>query len=136
LAPEPSEEAVEGAPSHVIDPNDIDTVVVPARADGMEAVFLGEQRWHHVRIHGAMRPQIKYIAAYQTAPISAITHAAPVKSIEPWKDTDKVVINFSEPAREIGPIRLVKAGRVKAPQNLTYANWSRLQAAKSLDDLW
>jgi hypothetical protein len=38
-------------------------------------------------VHGSIRPQIKYIAVYRTGAVSAITHIAPVKSIEPWKDT-------------------------------------------------
>ena len=117
-------------------PGEIDTLVVPAREDGFQEVFLGENRWYAVRIHGTMRPQIKFIAGYQVAPISAITHIAPVKSIEPWKDTGKVVVNFTEPAREIGPIPLVKDGRVKAPQNLRYTSRERLDAAKTLDDIW
>jgi len=70
------------------------------------------------------------------APISAITFIAPVKSIEPWKDTNKVVVNFAEPAREIGPIPLVKGGRVKALQNLRYTSRGRLETAKTLDDIW
>ncbi len=80
---------------------DIDTVVVPALEDGFRRLFLGENRWHEVRIHGSMRPQIKYIAAYQVAPISAVTHLAPVKSIAPWKDSGKFVLDFAEPAHEI-----------------------------------
>lgn len=115
---------------------EIDTVVVPAKPDGHKETFLGEDRWHAVRIHGTMRPQIKYIATYQIAPISAITYIAPVKSIEPWKDSNKVVLNFSEHAQEIGPIKLVKKGKVKALQNLRYTNRKRLLAAKTLDDVW
>jgi hypothetical protein len=116
---------------------DVDTVVVPARTDGAQKVFLGEDRWHEIRLHGSMRPQIKYIALYQVHPECAITHVAPVKSIEPWKNTGKYVVNFSEPAREIGPIRLVrKAGRVKALQNLRYTTLKRLMSAKTLDDIW
>ena len=45
-------------------PEEIDTVVVPAREEGFKEIFLGENRWRAVRIHGTMRPQIKYIAAY------------------------------------------------------------------------
>ena len=119
-----------------IETGEVDTVVVPARADGVQAVFLGENRWYAIRIHGTMRPQIKHIALYQVAPESAITHVAPVKSIEPWKDTAKYVVNFSASAREIGPIKLVKGGRVKALQNLRYTTLKRLQAAKTLDDIW
>jgi hypothetical protein len=122
--------------SNTIDPLEVDTVVVPAREDGFQEVFLGEQRWYAVRIHGSMRPQIKYIAAYRVAPESAITHMAPVKSIEAWKDTDKVVLNFAEPARQIGPVLLVRGGKVKALQNLRYTTYSRLLIAKTLDDLW
>lgn len=70
------------------------------------------------------------------APISVITHIAPLKSIEPWKDSRKYVVNFSEPAENIGPIPLVKGGRVKAPQAPRYASRQRLLAAKSLDEVW
>jgi hypothetical protein len=115
---------------------DVDTVVVPAREEGFREVFLGENRWHAVRIHGAMRPQIKYAAGYQVAPISAITHIAPVSSIEPWKGQDRVVINFAEPAKEIGPIPFVKGGRVRPLQNLRYTTKTRLEASKTLDDVW
>lgn len=116
--------------------SEVDTVVVPAREDGFRDVFLGENRWYKVRIHGTMRPQIKYIAVYQVAPVMAITHIAPVKSIEPWKDTGKYVVNFSEPAREIGPVMLVPKGRVKALQSLRYTTRRRLEAAKNLDEVW
>src|SRR5208337_479665 len=98
-------------------PDEIDTVVVPAREEGFQETFLGEHRWYQVRIHGSVRPQIKYIAGYQVAPIQAITHIARVKSIEPWRDSGKFVLNFSEPAQPIGPIPLVKGGRVKAPMS-------------------
>jgi hypothetical protein len=118
------------------DASEVDTVVVPAREEGFQEVFLGEDSWYAIRLHGTMRPQIKYIAAYQVAPVSAITHIAPVKSIEPWKDTGKFVVYFTEPAKEIGPIALVKGGRVKALQNIRYTTREKLMAAKNLEDLW
>jgi len=119
-----------------IDTTTVDTVVVPAREEGFQDVFLKENRWHAVRIHGTMRPQIKYIAAYRVAPVSAITHIAPVRSIEPWKDTAKFVLNFAEPAKEIVPIPLVKGSRGKALQNLRYTNRQTIEQAKTLDDIW
>jgi hypothetical protein len=118
------------------DPTDLDTVVVPARDDGFQETFLGQNRWYAVRIHGSMRPQIKYAAAYRVAPISAITHVATVKIIEPWKETGKFVLEFAGPPKEIPPIPMVKGGRVLSFQNLRYTNFNRLIAAKSLDDLW
>jgi len=117
-------------------PSEVDTVVVPSHDDGFEQVFLGENRWYAIRIHGSMRPQIKYLAVYRVAPTSAITHIAPVKSIEPWKDSNKFVLNFSEPAKPIGPIPMVKGGRVQTFQGMRYTTKSRLEAAKTLDDLW
>jgi len=119
-----------------VDASEIDTVVVPAREDGFRAVFLNENRWYQIRLHGAMRPQIKYIAAYQVAPVSAITHIAPVRSIEPWKDSGKFVVNFAEPAKQIGPIPLIRGGRVRQLQSLRYTTRAHLESAKSLDDVW
>jgi hypothetical protein len=83
-----------------------------------------------------MRDQIKNIAIYRVAPISAITHLAPVRSIEPWKDSGKYVINFAEPAKAIGPIPLVKNGKIKSLQNLRYTTRDRLIAAKTMDEIW
>jgi len=120
----------------LITQEDIDTVVVPAREDGFQDTFIKENRWYAIRIHGTMRPQIKYIAVYQVAPQSAITYVAPVSSIEPWGDTKKFVVNFAEPARKIGPISLKRNGIVKALQNLRYTNYERLVHAQSLDDIW
>ncbi len=129
-------EVEQASPRRQLDLSAIDTVVVPARDDGFQDVFIRENRWMAVRIHGTMKPQIKYIAAYRVAPVSAITHIAPVRSIEPWKDTGKFVVDFTEPAHEIGPISLVKGGRAKALQNLRYTNREALEKAKTLDDLW
>ena len=118
------------------DIDEIDTVVVPAKKGGFQQVFLGERRWYAIRIHPLRRSQIKFIAGYQVAPISAITHIAAVSSIEPWKDTGKCVVNFKARAREIGPISLVKEGRVKGLMGLRYAKKAKLDAAKTLDDVW
>lgn len=118
------------------DLSEVDTIVVPAREDGFVETFLGENRWYAMRISGTMRPQIRYIAAYRVAPTSAITHIAPVRSIKPWKDSGKYLVNFAQPARPIGPIGLKKSGRVKAPQSPRYTVRRLLEGAKTLDDLW
>ncbi len=129
------EDAVEGV-SKPVDMGELDTIVVPAREDGFQETFLGKDCWYAIRIHGTMRPQIKYIAAYRIRPISAITHIAPVHSIEPWKETGKYIVKFAEPAQEIDPIRLVKKGRVRALQNIRYTSIDRLRTAKTMDDVW
>lgn len=118
------------------DPDELDTVVVPAHDGGFQEIFLGQNRWHAVRIHGTMRPQIKYLAAYRVAPVSAITHVAPVARIEPWAAAPgKFVVEFSEPAKELTPVPMVRGGRVQSFQNLRYTSFKRLSMARSLDDL-
>ncbi len=119
-----------------VDASEIDTIVVPARDDGFDEVFIGEDRWHAIRIHGTMRPQIKYIAAYRVKPTSAITHIAEVKSIEPWWDTGKFVVNFVAPAQPIGPIPLGAKAKGKAPQAPRYTSRKRLESAKTIQDIW
>lgn len=105
---------MEAKPSARADLSDIDTVVVPARREGFQEVFIAENCWYKIRLHGSMRPQIRYIVVYRVAPVSAITHIAEVKSIEPWEDSEKFVVNFSGTAKEIGPIPFVKGGRIKS----------------------
>jgi len=117
-----------------LDPSEIDTIVVPARDDGFNEVFLGENRWWEIRMHSSMIPKIKYIAVYRVAPKSAITHIARVSSIDQWRDTTKYVVNFAEPATEIGPIDLVPKGNVKAPQAPRYTSKVRLDTARNLDE--
>ena len=117
-----------------LDPSEIDTIVVPARDDGFNEVFIGENRWWAIRVHSSMTPKIKYIAVYRVAPESSITHMAPVSSIEQWKDTNKYVVNFAKAATEIGPIRLVPKSNVKAPQAPRYTSKERLEAARNLDE--
>lgn len=119
-----------------LDRSEIDTIVVPAREEGFQEVFLGEDRWYQIRINGSMIPRIKYIAAYVTSPVSAITHIAEVASIEPWKDSSKYVVNFAEPAKKLKPIKLVRKGKVKGPQAPRYTSFERLQSASNLDHVF
>ena len=119
-----------------LDPEEIDSVVVPAREDGFQSVFLSENRWYAVRLHSSMIPKLRYIAVYRVAPISAITHIAPIKSIEPWKDSGKYVITFDEAAKEIGPLKLVPKGHTKPLQGLRYTSRKRIVGASSLDQVF
>ena len=122
------------ASTKTIDPSEIDTIVVPARKDGFEETFIGGNCWYAIRVHASMIPKIKHIAAYQVAPVSAVTHIAKVESIEQWKDSNKYILRFTEPAKKIEPIKLVSKGRVKALQNSRYTSIERLKKAKTLED--
>jgi hypothetical protein len=48
-----------------------------------------------------MLDTIKYIAGYQTAPISAITHYAHVERIESYGDNNKYKVIFYQPAKAL-----------------------------------
>lgn len=114
--------------------SEIDTVIVPAQKEGFERVFLGEHCWHAIRLSGGMLPKIKYIAAYQTQPISAITHYAPVDRIEPYGENGKYRLIFSEPAKSIAPIPFSDAspGAMQGPR---YTSLRKLKTAAKLSDV-
>jgi hypothetical protein len=108
---------------------------VPAQKDGFDSVFLGQNAWWAIRIGSGMIPKIKYIAAYQSQPVRALTHVAPVASIEPYGEDGKYKLLFSEPAKPIGPIPFADApsGAMQGPRYTTYA---RLMSAKKITDLF
>ncbi len=114
---------------------DIDTIVVPAREDGFNEVFIGENAWYSIRLNASMIPKIKYVAAYEVAPISAITHIAEVKSIEQYKDTNKYILKFTEPAEKIKKVSIGKI-KGKAPQSPRYSSRARILSAGSLDEVF
>ena len=112
-----------------------DTIVVPAQQEGFENVFLGQDCWHAIRIAGGMLDKIKYIAVYQPNPVSAITHYAPVSQIEPYGESGKYKLVFSEKAKPIGPIAFGDAttGSMQIPR---YTTIDRLRKAKTLSDIF
>ena len=112
-----------------------DTVIVPAQEDGFTDVFLGQNCWYAIRIGGGKLNEIKYIAAYQTAPISAITYYAEVESIEAYGDGGKYKLNFKSPAKKITPIDFGKAksGSLQGPR---YTDLETLLKAKTIKDIF
>lgn len=108
-----------------------DTIVVPAQKEGFERVFLGENRWYAIRLNRRWIPQLKRIAAYQSRPVSAVTHVAEVARIEPFEDTGKFVVVFKGPAQEIDPIP-VSEGKY-APQGPVLVKYDKLLSSKTLD---
>lgn len=122
-------------PVAVKDSEHFDTVVVPARADGFKARFINEHCWFAIRIYAKHIPRLKYIAAYQVAPVAAITHVAEIDKIEPYGDTGKYMLRFKGPAQVITAIARGADSSVtlQAPR---YALRSKLLAAKNLDGVW
>lgn len=102
-------EIEETSPKVKID--ELDTIIVPSRDEGFNRVFLGENCWYSLKISSSMLSKIKYIAAYETAPISAINYYAEVLSIEKYKDTNKYIIYFKDNAIKL--INLFKLARIR-----------------------
>jgi hypothetical protein len=134
----PSMSPVARATAHPVavkDSDQFDTVVVPARPEGFKARFINEHCWFAIRIHAKHIPRLKYIAAYQVAPVAAITHVAEIDKIEPYGDSGKYMLRFKGPALAITPIARGADSSVtlQAPR---YALRSKLLAAKNLDGVW
>lgn len=113
---------------------DFDTIIVPAQEDGFKEVFIQANCWYAIRIGGGNLKKIQYIAAYQTAPISAITHYAEVESIEPFGDGKKYKLNFRGSAIEIPsiPFADAKKGSMQGPR---YAKLQKILKAKKLSEI-
>lgn len=110
-----------------------DTIIVPARKDGFQRVFLGEDRWHAIRISPGMRDRIKHIAGYQIAPISAVTHMAEVAQIRPYGTNGKFEVVFKEPAKKLAKPIKTKDGRY-APYGPVYVQRNKLLKSRYLED--
>lgn len=109
-----------------------DTIIVPAREDGFQETFIGENQWYAIRIGAAMKERIQYIAAYRVAPRSAVTHIAEIAEIRPYKDTGKYLVAFKGPAQEIGPIKVKEPKN--SPQGPVYVRRDALEKATFLED--
>jgi hypothetical protein len=88
----------------------------------------------HVHRLEALARQLAGATANAEAMAAAITHVAPVASIEPYGDSGKYKLIFSEPAKTIGPVPFGNApsGTMQGPRYTTY---ERLQKAKTVSDL-
>jgi hypothetical protein len=109
-----------------------DTIIIPAREEGFQAEFINNNRWFAIRIGAAMKDRIKYIAAYQVAPISAITHIAEIQEIKPYQDTGKYLVIFKNAATKIKDIKAKDPG--KSPQGPVYAKYNDLMKVEFLDE--
>jgi hypothetical protein len=112
-----------------------DTIVVPAREEGFRQRFLGENCWFAVRIDARHIAKLKFIAAYQVAPVAAITHLAEIDVIVPYNETGKYMLKFKGTPTGIAPIPRLKDSEVNM-QSARYALRDKLLSAKNLDEIW
>lgn len=113
------------------------TIIVPARKEGFEQVFMNENQWYDVRISEEKRKKIRYIAAYEVAPRSGIQYIAEVEKdgiipsdnyIGYWK------IKFKEGSLHSYP-EIKKNKGAFPPRNIIYVSKKKLDEADNLDDL-
>lgn len=116
---------------------EIDTIVCPAQEDGFNEVFLKEHRWFQIRIHPSKILKIKYLAMYESAPISAINYIGEVKEIKPYKNTGRYEVVLKGPARKLNtPIKLSDDNSNIAPQAPRYTISSLFEGATKLEDIF
>ncbi len=130
---EPKASTVGVSPTPQTDGSDT-VIIVPAQRDNFEKLFLHEDCWHAIRIAGGKLDRIRYIAAYQTQPVAAVTHYAPVDRIEPYGEEGKYKVIFSEKAKPINQIPFGDAPRA-AIMGPRYTTFAQLMTGKKLTDL-
>ncbi|MBP6013482.1 MAG: hypothetical protein KBA31_14750 [Alphaproteobacteria bacterium] len=111
---------------------EFDTIVVPTPTGEFNRVFVGQGCWYPLKMAARKAGKVKWTAAYETAPKSAITHIARVRSVKQRADgTYKVV--FDGRVKRIRPIPF---GGVRGGiRRLRYTTQRKLQSAKSIRDL-
>jgi hypothetical protein len=115
--------------------NDIDTIIVAAQKEGFDGVFLRQHRWFPVRISKGMLSRIKWVAAYQTRPLSAVTHIAKVREIRGYGLSHKYELIFDGEAQPIHPILLAEESG-SWMHGRRYTSREKLLKAKRLADLF
>ena len=111
-----------------------DTIIVSAKEESFDSVFLGEWCWYPIRIGSEKLASLKWIAVYQTSPVSAITHFAKIEQIVDYKDTGRYKIVFEEP-EELDNQIVLGDHRGRTLQGQRYTTLEKLKAAKQIEDL-
>ena len=109
-----------------------DTIVVPTPTDEFKRVFVGQGCWYPVMMAARKANQVKWVAAYETAPKSAITHIVRVGSVKPHPRGGYKVM-FDGAVKRIRPVPF---GGVRGGiRRLRYTTQRKLQTAKSIRSL-
>lgn len=114
-----------------ISDDELDTIVVPAHPKGFNEVFVKEHRWPNVKIDRRRVESVKYIAVYQTGPISAITHYAEIASFKALKQTGRYDLCLSGGPIAVGPVPYTAAD-VCAVQGPRYTKLKFILSASHL----
>lgn len=110
---------------------EFDTIVVPAHPQGFKDVFLGQERWPNLKVDGRRLGALKFIAIYQTKPVSAITHLAEIDGFTPLERVGRYDVKFKGSPTEINHVAFTPAD-VCAVQGPRYTSMELVLKAKSL----
>ena len=113
--------------------SNLDTIVVPAHPKGFNDVFVNECRWTNLKIDGRRLHEVKFIAVYQTKPISAITHYAEISSFESLQKGGRFDVLLKGKPRNVGPVPFTDAD-ICAVQGPRYTSLSLVQTARNLTE--
>ena len=111
-----------------------DTIIVPAKEETFYSVFLGELCWYPIRLGTERLKTIKWIAVYQTSPISAITHFAKIDRIVDYLETGRYKLIFNEPEEFEHPITIGDTSK-QSFQGQRYTTLGKLKRARMISDL-
>ena len=111
-----------------------DTAIYPATNENFTKVFIGEKQWYYVRMAEFRIKNIKYIALYRGAPVSAITHYAEVLEIGEANQDNKRLIKLKEPKSLPKPIVLGNI-HVNNVRKLFYTTLSELEHIESVEEI-
>jgi len=109
---------------------------VPAQSHNFESMFMRDHRWADIRVDPDRRDRIEYLAVYQTAPESAITHIAQVLDIRKGQEPGKCELHLSAPEKLPHEVKLVPGGHISPLRNIRYTTRARLIASSTLDEVW
>jgi hypothetical protein len=118
------------------DERSYDTIVAPCSGDGFKEAFLGKNAWWAVRIGQTSLAKLKYVALYESAPISSIRAYAKIDRIEPYQNNpgkyiihhDGNIIYFDD------PIKLGEYSNL-ALQGSRYYKLSDMEKSKDMAEL-
>lgn len=117
--------------NRVNDADELDTIVVPAHPKGFGEVFVKERRWPNVKIDRRRIESVKYIAVYQTGPVSAITHYAEIASFKALNQTGRFDLVLKGGPIAVGPVPYTAAD-VCAVQGPRYTKLKLVLSASHL----